>query len=364
MKDTVVFNAVGDIWFADHPVTLGHGVASTLKKNGPNSFFRNIKNVLDSADLNFCNLESVISNKGLNQKELTSIEMRGCPDAIKALQDANFNVVNIANNHIMQHGMGAFLDTVSILNSSGSHIVGLDHDNFTNVVPFVVNGIKISVAGFSLHPELYYNGTVPYSFRAEPSDVIEEIKHIRNHTDGFLIVSLHWGEEHFEYPSKKQIDLAHQLVDHGVNVILGHHPHVIQGIEEYNGALIAYSLGNFLFDLWQPATKKSIVLKLIISKSNKFDFEIIPVYSSQKYIIHAAEGETKKILLEKIAVLNSNINKLSKLSEKEYDSLVKENRMANRISGYKYFILNLHRYKLSIILQSILRTVRRRMGDL
>ncbi len=94
-----------------------------------------------------------------------------------------------------------------------------------------------------------------------------------------VVVSLHWGSESMAYPSSEQKRLAHKFVDAGADIILGHHPHVIQGVESYDGAVIAYSLGNFLFDTRYPERRYSTLLAIEVSRSKGIlGFRLIPIY--------------------------------------------------------------------------------------
>ena len=92
-----------------------------------------------------------------------------------------------------------------------------------------------------------------------------------------IVVSLHWGIEYRKSPTSSQINIAHQLIDAGASLILGHHPHVVQKIEEYKGGVIVYSLGNFVFDQHKPETKKSIIFKAKLSKNGVKEFSTLPI---------------------------------------------------------------------------------------
>jgi hypothetical protein len=112
----------------------------------------------------------------------------------------------------------------------------------------------------------------------------------------FVVVFLHWETENVFYPSPKQIKLAHKLIDHGATLILGHHPHVLQGIEKYKNGLIAYSLGNFQFDckLSQSSTNDSIILEVNFDKSGITDYLFVPIIINENYVPVQVEGKVKE----------------------------------------------------------------------
>ena len=101
----------------------------------------------------------------------------------------------------------------------------------------------------------------------------------------YVIVSCHWGQELKETPKPYQIQLAHQLIDKGVDLILGHHPHVVQGIEFYKNRLIAYSLGNFVFGSFSERVRDSMILKLTLTEEGTSEAEIMPINVYNKDVV-------------------------------------------------------------------------------
>lgn len=363
MNDSIAINAVGDIWFGDHPVCLGHGVYSKARMNGPEYLLSHVGHCFEDGDINFCNLESVLSENKLKSWYLPSIEMRGFPQCIDALKAAKINLVNIANNHILQHGVGAYIETLSLLRNNGISCIGEDKNGQTNLFLLTKGKIRVSIISYSLHPEEYYKGSIPYSYRKTFKDIFEEIRKIKEENPSFLICSLHWGKEFINYPSKEQVLFARHLVDSGVKIVLGHHPHVLQGFEEYNGGLIAYSLGNFLFDLWPEKTKESVILKIKVFDNKIFDYTIIPVYISNDYQPVLADGEKKKEIGDNISKYNSMITNLSmKTPDSIYLKIAREIEREFRLSSYKYFIEHISKYSFPILLQSLCRTLFRKMA--
>ncbi len=133
--------------------------------------------------------------------------------------------------------------------------------------------------------------------RIEPADIIRDIEFIKPRCD-FIIISLHWGTENVFYPSPQQVELSRKLIDSGATIILGHHPHTIQGIERYKHGLIAYSLGNFQFDPKVSYTKIncSMILTCNFNRESLADYEIVPIVIDQNAVPALAKETRGEIL--------------------------------------------------------------------
>ena len=189
-------------------------------------------------------------------------------------------------------------------------------------------------------------------------------------------MSLHWGEEFLDYPSASQVVFAHKLVDAGASLILGHHPHVLQGIERYKGAVIAYSLGNFVFDMWQSPTRVSMVLKVHCAKST-IEFEAVPVYINSSFQPVLLDGVERRKCVAKLVALDNKIqrNYLDRSvdswdadelqrSEMEYARQARRMTQRHRLENYAFFLTHLHQYKGSIVRQSLSRFFSRRVEEI
>jgi poly-gamma-glutamate synthesis protein (capsule biosynthesis protein) len=141
-----------------------------------------------------------------------------------------------------------------------------------------VRGTKIAFLAFNLYPMdwVKFKDNEPAIAFYDSSRAKDIIGKLKNEVD-VIVVSLHWGEEYKRSPTSAQIQIAHQLIDAGADLILGHHPHVVQKIEEYKGGVIVYSLGNFVFDQHRPETKKSIIFKAKLSKKGVTEFSTLPI---------------------------------------------------------------------------------------
>ncbi len=241
--------------------------------------FEAAKEILQSADLTFCNLEGPISKKGIKEegKEYT---FKTDPKAAKGLANAGFDVVSLANNHIMDFGAEALFETIEHLEKNSIKGIGAGKDLSASRRPalFEINGIKIAFLAyaftFPLH--FYAEQDKPGSAPGVPEFIERDIKKAKKEND-IVIVSFHWGAELMTEPKEYQIKMGHNAIDWGASIVLGHHPHVLQGIELYKNSLIAYSLGNFAFGSYSKNVKDGMMLSIRFSKTGVSEAKIIPI---------------------------------------------------------------------------------------
>lgn len=278
--DAVTIAAVGDIY-------LGGPAAAYIKKNGYLYPFESTKNILDSADIAIGNLEAPLTSRttAFMKKEFI---LKHSPDAVRAIKTAGFDVLTLANNHIMDYGHDGLNDTITLLNKAGIKHTGAGENLKAARTPAIMNikGKKIAFLAYSLvFPKEFYasnnsGGTARGAFEYVKSD----IKDIRKHAD-IIIVSFHWGEELIKYPKGYQIKLARFTIDNGANLIIGHHPHVIQGIEKYKQGLILYSLGNFAFGSVSKSTADGMIGIVKFSHNKVISVEAIPLNVNNREVL-------------------------------------------------------------------------------
>jgi hypothetical protein len=246
---------VGDLAMGDHPKSIGFGFYSKYKNGIPKDRARSLFPEGYDHDLLFGNLEFTLGNDTLTDKSHDDLNCRGIARYAVFLQQAGFNVVNIANNHMFQHGIGEFEKTLKILKEKDIGVVGLRDDGCrSNVVK--VGDRSVCLLGWSARPRQGFADSPPYR-EFDEKTCYDEIAEDRKKYSS-VCVSMHWGEEFIEIPSDDEKRIARKMIDAGANVVIGHHPHVIREVEEYNGGLIAYSLGNFLCDMtWNEKTRKT-----------------------------------------------------------------------------------------------------------
>ena len=227
----ISISAVGDCTLGVDINGLGGGsFDDEFEKSGRDyaHFFENVRPIFENDDLTIVNFEGTLSQRGERQDK--EYAFRGNPLYAKILYEGSVEAANLANNHSMDYGEIAFNDTRLHLEDSGITAFGKSEYKIIEI-----KGIKIGLIGTSL---------LTYIERVNFSKVMENLK-LEN--PDIIIASFHWGEENMNTPTSDQIQFAHLAVDLGADLVLGHHPHILQGIEKYNGKYIAYSLGNFCF---------------------------------------------------------------------------------------------------------------------
>ena len=197
---------------------------------GADYFLENVRDIFQNDDLTIVNMEGTLT------EETTRVEkqfaFKGEPEFVDILASSSVEAANVANNHSHDYGEQSFLDTVSILQQNNIQTFGYD-----DTAMMEVKGVKIGLFG------IY-----------ELDDHLERIPQVKSNIaklkqqDADIIVAVfHWSNELVEVPDENQVTLAHLAIDEGADVVVGHHPHILQGIETYKGKTIAYSLGNFCF---------------------------------------------------------------------------------------------------------------------
>jgi gamma-polyglutamate biosynthesis protein CapA len=232
-------------------VMLDRGVRYMVEKHGQDySFpFLKIKERTEGADIFFANLESMISDQGNKIGSIYSF--RASPLAMQGLVSAGINVVSLANNHTFDYNRLAFEDTMKRLKENDIKYTGagFNSQEAHSATVFDLKEVKVGFLGYT---EFLYD----YAFSQENRSGItvlnqenleRDIRKAREEVD-FLIVTFHYGDEYQKEPNEKQISLSRKAIDYGASLVIGHHPHVVQSIEKYQGKYIAYSLGNFIFD--------------------------------------------------------------------------------------------------------------------
>jgi poly-gamma-glutamate synthesis protein (capsule biosynthesis protein) len=204
---------------------------------------------LGGADATVVNLESPITIQGMRIPKPYNFRMN--PRFLSVLTGGGIDIVSIANNHIYDYGPRGLLDTISYLDSVGVRHVGAGRNIVEAHTP-VIDTIRGQVVAFLAY---YGGGEAPGAGKNSPGvarrDLEEVSRDMRNlKTEGrsqYIVIILHWGTERATSPDRAQVAFAHALIDAGADAVVGHHPHVLQGIERYHRGVIAYSLGNFVF---------------------------------------------------------------------------------------------------------------------
>lgn len=362
----VKFVAVGDLFMGEHPVTSGHGVDSVVSEKGPDFPFMHVNSTLKGGDIVLGNLEGVISDKGRSPNNFMSNCFRGRPQVAAALAKAGFTAMTLANNHTMQHGNQPLRDTVALLAASGIESTGINEDNPNSASPIIVNrnGISVAIFGYCCISQQYHLD-FPVVCRGASENILSDIEALRTKVD-FVVVSLHWGDEFVDSPSPGQMRLGRKLIDAGVDLIIGHHSHVLQGVERYKHGLIVYSLGSFVKDLWKQNMRESIIFECALTKNGIGTVRYIPICINGQYQPEVLTGNAAQNILGRVDRLSRRLEQEdladSEAIERQYSELVAQRARRDRFDTYLYYLRNFFMYDPVKLLKNISTVIRRRIG--
>ncbi len=293
----VTISAIGDVTLGDDinfsPLNSFSTVATM---NGYSYFFANVKDILSQDDLTFANFEGTLTDQGTRADK--TYAFRGDPSYTEILTEGSVEAVTLANNHSSDYGEISLTDTQQYLDEAGiAWVSGAK----TEVVE--AGGVQVGLVGI-------------YCIDAESTSEVtrqlrESIDTVRKEGADVIITAFHWGQEKEEAPSEAQQTLAHTAIDSGADLVIGHHPHVLQGIEVYADKYIVYSLGNFCFGgNSNPSDLDTMIFQATfhLSRSGAVDgtdIEIIPCSISSdatwnNYQPTPAEGDEAQRILNKI----------------------------------------------------------------
>jgi poly-gamma-glutamate synthesis protein (capsule biosynthesis protein) len=231
-------------------------------------FFKGVQSIFQNDDLTLVNLETTLTTE--KKKAQKTFRFKGDPSYVSILTEGGIDMVNISNNHIYDYLKQGFDETLEVLEKAGVKYSGEGHIAYQEA-----NGINIASIG--------YNGWSTGIQKALGKDIAAA----REKAD-LVIVSFHWGIERSYYPNSTQITLGRYAIDQGADLVVGHHPHVVQGIDKYKGKYIVYSLGNFCFGgNRNPADKDTFVFQ------NRFVFQDGKLAENQG-IVHACRLSSVK----------------------------------------------------------------------
>ncbi len=273
----VTIAAVGDIM-------LARSVGDAITPGQPDGPFAHLRGVLRGADLTVGNLECAISDGGTAEPK--SYTFRASPLAAIGLAGAGFDLVSLANNHTLDFGPDAFLDTMDALTHVSIEEVGAgpDDEHAYRSRVLTANGVRVAFLAMAEVPnEAGYN-MLDWTATDKTAGIawVDEERlaatiHEAAGAADIVVVMFHFGIEGSSEPSGRQRELAHAAIDAGANLVLGSHPHVMQEVEEYGDGLIAYSLGNFVFDGFEGAANDTGILLVTFAPDGSISWRVEPM---------------------------------------------------------------------------------------
>lgn len=310
-------SAVGDCTFGtDENFAYEGSMPAKYDEVGDfNYFFENVKSVFEEDDLTIVNFEGTLTDS--TTREDKQFAFKADKSYAEILTDGFVEAANLANNHSKDYGEQSYNDTMDALDEAGITNFGYDR-----VAIKKVKGIKVGLVG-----------TYVLADGLGVKDSMEKnIQDLKDEGAQVIIASFHWGEEKAEYPNDVQVELAHAAIDAGADLVLGHHPHVLQGIEQYKGKNIVYSLGNFCFggNMYPSDMDTMIFQQTFTLKGGKLQEDnvtnIIPcsissVEDYNNYQPTPAAGEKETEILNKITQRSQGLsNKNTEESDSENDN--------------------------------------------
>ncbi len=270
-------------------IMLDRSVAINVERHGngdPAYPFARISDTLKEADLTIGNLEGPISDKGVNVGSIYSFRMD--PKYIEGLTASGFDVLSLANNHMFDYTTAALVDSVDRLNAAGIGTTGAGR-NYEEAnaahIETLSDGTRVAFLSYTnLMPD---NMKAGHDSPGLSDDNVERIKSaittLKQEND-LVVLLWHWGDEYQPTSHPREQAIARGLIDAGADLIVGHHPHVAQEIEEYNGKYIAYSLGNFIFDQYfSEETMRGLMLNVAVKDKHIISAEPINIQLTDTY---------------------------------------------------------------------------------
>lgn len=319
-QKTITVLAVGDVW---------------VNRDDPDSIFKHVADVIKSADIAFCQLETNYSERG-NPLPQARVPMRAHPRNAPSIKAAGFNVVSFASNHHFDYGPEALLDTIEVMRKTGIELIGVGKNIEEARRPQIVEckGTKIGflayssilplgywaeknkpgcapIRGFTLYEQVEHDqpGTPArihsFAHEGDKAAMIEDIKKLKAQVD-MVMVSMHWGI-HFKEAeiAMYQKEVGYAALDAGADAILGHHAHILKTIEIYKGKPIFYSLCNFACDHELPQ-------ELLSSQRWKELMELNPSWTlDPRYKSYPFPADSRMTMAVKIIISDKKIKKIS-----------------------------------------------------
>ncbi len=247
----------------------------------------------DTADFAIANLEGPVTD--LRRAPEKSIDFLFEPEVMESLRATGIDAFSQANNHALDQGSAGYADSVTRLREAGFLVFGHQvQDGNISVATTTINGIRLAFFG--------WNTTDNPIDRAQAQ---ETISRVRPEAD-VLIAYLHWGPEYRNTPHPNEVQTAHWLIDQGFDAIIGGHPHWVQGLSEYKGKPIAWSLGNFIFDQdFSVETRQGMAVRLVVDVRGVLSLELIPLQidRSQPRVL---EGSERQARLDALATISDS----------------------------------------------------------
>lgn len=305
---TVTLSFAGDCTLGDDDKYTWNTFDQVYDEVGDDSyFFKEVLSVFSADDYTFINFEGTFTQS--SEKAEKEYRFKGDPSYVEILKAGSIEGVTLANNHSLDYLEKGFNDTVDTLT-----LAGVDYTYFDTYFIKNINGMKIGFLGY----KGWQNETRSNAL------LKKQVQEMREQGVVYIVASYHWGDQYSYAPNFQQIQMAHYAIDNGVDLVVGHHPHVLQGMEMYNGKPIVYSLGNFCFGgspvpkdydtiIYQNILTYDVQTQMLLtSESNIIPAKVSSVKGKNNYQPIIAKDKEADRILEKFESLSKSLAKKSK----------------------------------------------------
>lgn len=278
-------------------------VATKLEQQGYDFPYVYVRDLFLKDDLTIVNLESPVTERGVEAENKTYV-FKSSPKALPEMSKAGIDAVNLANNHSLDQGVEGLLDTMDHLDVNEILHVGAGKDRVDAYAPIYVErkGMRIALLGFSrVIPESDWaagKNKAGVAITYDSKLAVASIREARQNAD-FVFVVVHWGKERVTVLEEHQTTLAHEYIDAGADLVIGGHPHVMQGIEKYKDKWIVYSTGNFIFSKSNdPKTWDSAIFVVSCKRDGDCNLSLIPMRTELAQPVTISSEDSVRILKE------------------------------------------------------------------
>lgn len=304
-KDDITLNFIGDVSLADNFDIMPYydsrkeGIYGILSKE--------VVDILTTSDITAANNEFTISTRGTPLNK--TYTFRAAPNRLNIYKEMGVNLVSLANNHIYDYGIDAFNDTLDYLKEYDiPHVgAGKNIDEAKEAFYYIAGGYKISfISSTRAEKNIITPGATsdsPGVFRCYDNTLLKEtIKEEKEKSD-YVILLIHWGREDSHELEEVIKVSGREYIDEGADLIIGSHAHELQGMEIYNNKLIAYNLGDFIFN---RETKDTGILSVTLNKNGNLSYKFIPC-KQDNYKTSLLEGKEKDRVLNNMNSYSINV---------------------------------------------------------
>ena len=290
-------------------IMIGRLVNEVIGQKGYRYPWGNVLPLLKQTDLTIINLETTLTTS--SQKILKVFNYKANPDRVQTLQKADIDVVNLANNHILDFGNEGLFETIQTLDNAGIKHIGAGKNIHAARRAAIVtkNNITIGIIGYTNNEPGWQaednKAGTNYIEVGDIETVKQDVNAIRKNVD-FVIVTIHWGPNMRERPTQEFIDFAHAMINAGVDIIHGHSAHIFQGIELYKNKVIMYDTGDFVDDYAVNTLLRndwSFLYQLEADKYGIKEIKLIPIVISNMQV-NMAQDKEKRVIIKRIQDLS------------------------------------------------------------